>query len=129
MKDVKKSDTFVDEHGELICYVSPAEKIWLYIRAIFKALPFVVIFVICSLFFVEFACILGLCILLNQTKPAPEEFVLYSFIFIVSSVIQLAGLGIGWWLAEHKGLQVQVYPKKHKSFLPVKKITNKSSLL
>ncbi|WP_250631923.1 hypothetical protein [Rhodoflexus caldus] len=129
MKNVEKSGTFVDKHGELICYVSRAERIWLYIRAIFQALPFVAVFVICGLFIVEFACVLGLFASLSQAKPVSEEFLLYFFVFFVSSIIQFAGLGIGWWLAEHKGLRIQVYPQTHKFSLPIKKITNKPFLL
>lgn len=111
MKDNEKSNTFVSEDGELICYVSRTEKFRLYIRAVFKALPFIAVFVICSLFLVEFACLWGLCESLCSPQLVPEECALYGFVFIGSCIIQLLGLGIGWQLAEIK--DVKVRPKTH----------------
>jgi hypothetical protein len=130
MTENEKSNTFVDNNGDLICYISRTERIWLYMRAIFKALPFVAVFIICSLTMVQVACIVGLCEALNQANIAPGEVFMYAFVLIISGIIQAAGLGIGWWLAEAKGLHVKVYPKElKKNPLPIKQITDEPPTL
>lgn len=50
MKNVEKFGTFVGENGELICCVLRTERIWLYIRAISRVLPFIaVLYAVCLL--------------------------------------------------------------------------------
>ncbi|WP_448518925.1 hypothetical protein [Rhodoflexus sp.] len=126
----ENSNVFVDENGDLIRYISPTERIWLYTSAIFKALPFIAVFIICSLTIVQVACIIGLCETFSQASIALGEVLMYAFVLIISGIIQMVGLGIGWWLAEVKGLKIKVYPKELKKHpLPIKQITDEPPTL
>lgn len=126
----ENSNTFVGESGDLIRYISFTERVWFYTRAVFRALPFIAVFIICSLTMVQVACIVGLCEAFNQVSISPGEILMYAFVLIISSMIQVAGLGIGWWLAEIKGLHVKIYPKElKKNPLPIKQITDKPPTL
>ena len=126
MNNDKKSNTFVDENGDLIRYVSPAERVWLWLCAIFKALPFVAIFVICGLTLVQLACLFGLCDILSTSPVVMEECLIYVFLMLISGMIQAAGLAIGWWLVETKGIRIKVYPQHlQNTSLPIKAIADR----
>ncbi|MCS6967055.1 MAG: hypothetical protein RMJ44_02655 [Cytophagales bacterium] len=123
MKNLKPSlsRTYVNHKGKIVRCPSFVERIYLHVHNIFKTLPFVAVFIIVSLLFVEIGCIVGLWQALSGTALPLVEVMAYSFVFLASATIQLLGLGVGWWLAEHKDANVK---KDNKNYQKATKKTN-----
>lgn len=101
VKSQKKSRIYIDENGNLIKQYTQIEKFGIRLIKSFKALPFLISFLLFALIVIELCCFFGLLQVIAKHGNI-GDIGIYAFLMCIIGLLLMIGIGIGWSLSEEQ---------------------------